>query len=52
METELIMEALLTCTHPFGEHSNDDGQHPPPVSAEHSTRDAMHLGGFSSVASH
>ena len=52
VEIELMIEALLTCTHPFGEHSMLDGQHPPPVSVEHSTRDAMHFGGSSLVTSH
>lgn len=29
------MLALTTCMHPFGEHSDLEGQHPPPVASEH-----------------
>jgi len=30
-----MVEAELTKIHPFGEHCDSEGQHPPPVSAEH-----------------
>lgn len=52
VEAMLIMEGLDKCTHPCGEHSNAVGQHPPPVSGEHSTVDAMHFGGLAFVALH
>jgi hypothetical protein len=32
--------------HPFGEHINPFGQHPPPVAAEHSIVDDKHFGGW------
>jgi hypothetical protein len=41
----LIMDAGTVCMHPFGEHTSSFGQHPPPVSGEHSTRDARQCGG-------
>jgi hypothetical protein len=46
----LEMEAVEICMHPFGEHISSFGQHPPPVSAEHSTRDAKHFGSRDSDA--
>jgi len=39
------VETLKMCMHPFGEHISSCGQHPPPVSAGHSTRGARHFGG-------
>jgi hypothetical protein len=30
-----MVEAELAKMHPFGEHCDSEGQHPPPVSAEH-----------------
>lgn len=41
----LIMDAGTVCMHPFGEHTSSFGQHPPPISGEHSTRDARQCGG-------
>jgi hypothetical protein len=45
LDEALIMDTGTECTHPFGEHMSSIGQHPPPVSAEHSKRDARHCGG-------
>ncbi len=48
----LMMEALAICMHPLGEHSDAEGQHPPPVTSEHWNVPAMHFGGLSSEGSH
>jgi len=44
------IEAFRMRMHPFGEHMSFFGQHPPPASAGHSTRDARHFGGRDSEA--
>jgi hypothetical protein len=49
---EMRYEAELTCTQPFWEHSNLDGQHPPPKALGHSTVESIHLGGFFDDISH
>jgi hypothetical protein len=46
------IEEVAICMHPLGEHTSAFGQHPPPASAEHSTRDSKHLGGRDSDAWH
>lgn len=48
----LIIDVGLVCMHPFGEQTSSAGQHPPPVSAEHTTIEDMQAGGFFSSAWH
>lgn len=42
----MTVDAELTKMHPFGEHWEIFGQHPPPAAFGHSTNEFMHLGGF------